>query len=98
MRQEPHAGAPVVHGSEPEHPTAKPLTRQAKWRAANPKARWAHVALQSALRRGLVERQPCAVCGDPKSDGHHPDYDRPADVVWLCRTHHKLAHRESRSA
>lgn len=71
-------------------------SRQARWQAANPKARWAHVCLQSALRRGLTGREPCAVCGDEKVDGHHPDYDRPMDVIWLCRKHHKAAHRQSR--
>lgn len=75
------------------NPPETQLTRQAKWRAANPKARWAHVALQSALSRGLLERQACEVCGAEKTDGHHDDYDRPMAVRWLCRLHHKAAHR-----
>jgi hypothetical protein len=74
---------------------AKPLTRQARWRLLNPKAYWSHVALQSALRRGLVVRQPCEVCGEEKTDAHHHDYDRPLAVKWLCRRHHVLAHREA---
>ncbi len=73
------------------------LTRQERWRQRNPKAAWAHSCLQSALRRGLVNRQPCVVCGHPKTDGHHPDYSRPADVVWLCRRHHKAAHKRENS-
>lgn len=67
--------------------------RQARWRERNPKARWAHVALQSAINRGLIERQPCAVCGAEPADGHHDDYDRPMLVRWLCRRHHRAEHR-----
>jgi hypothetical protein len=26
-------------------------------------------------------------------DGHHPCYDRPMAVVWLCRRHHIAEHR-----
>ena len=55
--------------------------------------RWAHVATASALRRGLIERQPCEVCGVEQSDAHHDDYARPMAVRWLCRKHHKEAHR-----
>lgn len=69
---------------------------QAKWRANNQRAVWAQKALHSAMRRGLVEKQPCAICGDEKSEAHHPDYSRPADVIWLCRKHHRQAHREGR--
>jgi hypothetical protein len=68
---------------------------QARWAAANPKAKWAHAALRSALVRGLVERQPCQVCGATPTDGHHEDYDKPAVVRWLCRRHHREVHRKS---
>jgi hypothetical protein len=78
---------------QPPRDRADKPTRQEVWQAANPKARWAHIALQSALRRGLLERQPCVVCDAEKVDGHHPDYDRPMDVVWLCRRHHHAVHR-----
>lgn len=68
--------------------------RQRKWAQANPKAVWAQASLRSALRRGLVERQPCEQCGAEPADGHHDDYDRPADVRWLCRKHHREFHRK----
>jgi hypothetical protein len=71
-------------------------TRQQKWAAAHPRARWAHSCLRSAIRRGLVTRQPCEVCGAEPADGHHPDYDRPAHVQWLCRRHHRELHRKER--
>ena len=71
------------------------ITPQAKWGKANPKATWAHAALRSALRRGLIERGPCEVCGAVPTDGHHPDYDRPMKVQWLCRKHHRELHRKT---
>lgn len=71
---------------------AKPAHRQERWRRRNPKAVWAHVALQSGLRRGLLKPEPCAHCGAPKAEGHHPDYDRPLAVTWLCRACHKAEH------
>jgi protein-arginine kinase activator protein McsA len=37
--------------------------------------------------------KPCEVCGVGKTDKHHPDTSKQLDVVWLCRLHHKQAHR-----
>lgn len=65
---------------------------QAKWNGAHPKELWAHQCLRSAIKRGLVVKQPCKVCGSPDSEGHHADYDRPIDVDWLCRLHHRQEH------
>ena len=46
------------------------------------------------LRRGLITKEPCSECGETKAvEGHHHDYSRPLDVVWLCRKCHKSLHR-----
>jgi len=74
---------------------AKP-SRQERWRARNPIADWSHNATRAALRRGLIERDVCQVCGDPQTDGHHPDHTKPLEVVWLCRRHHKAEHRKAK--
>lgn len=71
---------------------------QAKWNAENPKAMWAHCAVRSALRRGLIERKPCEVCGHEEAEAHHDDYDRPLLIRWLCRAHHRRHHIEARRA
>jgi hypothetical protein len=47
--------------------------------------------LWKAIIRGKIKPHPCWVCGE-KAHGHHPDYDRPLEVVWLCAVHHKAAH------
>lgn len=82
-----------------EQPEPSP---QIRWDRANPKAKWAHRALASALRAGLVERQPCEECGAIHGEagavihGHHDDYDRPIDVRWLCQLHHRRHHAQRR--
>lgn len=70
------------------------MTRQARWARAHPKEVWAHSALRSALRRGLIQRGPCEECGAEVTDGHHDDYDKPMEVRWLCRRHHRAVHRK----
>lgn len=49
--------------------------------------------VNSSIRSGKLTRDPCEVCGDPKSEGHHDDYSKPLDVRWLCHTHHVEHHR-----
>lgn len=51
-------------------------------------------AVGKALRSGKIQRHPCWVCGDPKTDGHHSSYakDMRLAVVWLCRLHHRQTH------
>lgn len=57
-------------------------------------ARFRHQArarsqVQRAIRCGDLVREPCAVCGREPAEGHHDDYDKPLEVRWLCRTHHR---------
>jgi hypothetical protein len=50
-----------------------------------------------AIRRGQLVRGPCAVCGTTENiDGHHTDYTKPLEVIWLCKPHHREAHRKLR--
>ena len=71
-----------------------------RWAAKHPERRRANTMLDNAVRDGRVIPWPvCAVpecCGKP--EGHHPDYSRPLDVVWLCDKHHKEAHAIAREA
>ena len=48
--------------------------------------------LNRAIRTGKLERKPCIVCENPKSQGHHQDYSKPLEVIWLCAKHHKAVH------
>jgi hypothetical protein len=67
----------------------------AEWKLNFPKRRAAQVAIGNAIRRGDIVPLPCFECG-AKAEAHHPDYDRPLDVIWLCPSHHKQLHAEAR--
>lgn len=41
-------------------------------------------------KRGLIQKGPCEVCGSNDVEAHHEDYDKPTDVRWVCKPHHKL--------
>lgn len=69
-----------------------------RWVAKHPERRKAHHTVSNALRDGKLQKLPCLVCGNDKVEGHHPDYSRPLDVVWLCNTHHRQTHTMAVSA
>lgn len=52
----------------------------------------ARARIRNRIYLGLLERQPCEVCGDVRSHAHHKDYSKPLDVRWLCPKHHKEVH------
>ena len=62
------------------------------YRHLKPDRHKARVLLQAELRSGRMERWPCQICGNPKTDAHHPAYSLPLAVVWLCRKHHAQVH------
>lgn len=65
-----------------------------RWAAKHPERRKASHIVGNAVRDGRLI--PWPVCAEPscsgKPQGHHADYSRPLDVVWLCPKHHKQAH------
>lgn len=72
------------------------LARQRSADPANRDRIEARRAVRYALLRGEITRLPCEVCGETKSEAHHPDYSKPLLVVWLCRPHHREQHPRSR--
>jgi hypothetical protein len=56
---------------------------------------WAASLMQQARIKGLIKvPEHCEKCGawSTKLDGHHADYSKPLEVVWLCRRCHKTLH------
>lgn len=48
---------------------------------------------QNALNRGeLIRPENCSICNGKSPsralDGHHPDYSKPLNVVWVCNSCH----------
>ena len=51
--------------------------------------------LMNAVKAGKIKRGLCVKCGAQKVEGHHPDYSKPLEAVWLCNKHHMELHRKS---
>ena len=53
-------------------------------------------AVNNAIHRGELERQPCEVCGATENvHGHHDDYSKPFNIRWLCPPHHAAEHNRA---
>ena len=44
------------------------------------------------LKKGIIQKQQCVVCGKHDVIAHHEDYSRPNDVIWICEEHHIKYH------
>lgn len=49
------------------------------------------------VTRGKLIAEDCADCGASKeiTERHHEDYDKPFDVIWLCRPCHLQRHKKA---
>lgn len=47
-----------------------------------------------AIKSGRLVPEPCEICGQTPTQGHHEDYSKPYDVRWLCNKHHNAVHRK----
>lgn len=61
---------------------------QRRRRAKSPGKNTARGKVRRALINGTLIKKPCEMCGDEKSQAHHPDYRKYLNVRWLCRKHH----------
>lgn len=87
--------------NDPDH-LLKERIRQKKWRDKNkdvltPK-RKAHQLVMFAIKLGVLKKGvECFKCGSKKRiEGHHENYDKPLDVVWLCNACHQRHHKIKR--
>ena len=65
-----------------------------KWRKGNRKKVACHESILNALVSGDVKKPcTCEACGNTGIlHGHHCDYDKPLEVMWLCPKCHKAWH------
>ena len=81
------------------------LEYQRKWRKENGREaqkRWAeknkeklsvHRRARYALKTGKIKRGPCEKCKTRKNVVmHHDDYEKPLEIRWLCKIHHREIH------
>ena len=63
-----------------------------EYRKKYPKKYKAHQLVNNAIRNKKLFREPCEICGENETHGHHDDYLKPLNVRWLCPIHHKEWH------
>ena len=65
------------------------------WCKKNRKKRNAQQRARRALYKGDLEKSlVCEHCEqETKLEGHHPDYSKPLEVVWLCSSCHSTEHK-----
>lgn len=74
--------------------------KAAERRKADPVRERARDAINNAIQRGKISRpKSCERCGVVcRTHGHHPDYLKRLEVIWLCPKCHVAVHRiEGRS-
>ena len=69
-----------------------------KYRAKNVYKYKTQMILCQKVRSGkIVKPKNCEKCGEIKKlHGHHEDYSKPLDVIWLCPVCHKKTHSRQR--
>jgi hypothetical protein len=67
---------------------------QRKQKKANPVQYHCRLITQNAIKKGLLVKQPCRICGKLKAEAHHEDYHSPLIVDWLCFKCHRELHQE----
>lgn len=68
-----------------------------RWFKKNKEKQYTHKNVYRATKSGVLKKAPCSICGSNKwVDGHHEDYSKPLEVVWLCRKCHAHIHAEKR--
>ena len=91
-RQYDRARAKLPHRKEgrAEYARQNPRPRP----ESDPQKRAARVMIGNALRDGKIVKSPeCEVCSQPADTrGHHDDYSKPLDVIWVCTACHALIH------
>jgi CRISPR/Cas system CMR-associated protein Cmr3 (group 5 of RAMP superfamily) len=68
--------------------------RNNRYKEEYPERHSARIAVNNAVRDGRLYKLPCWTCGSLEVEAHHPDYDSPLDVIWLCTKHHAEVHRD----
>ncbi len=65
-----------------------------QYRKDHPRKKRTWWIFNNAIRQRKIKRKThCDHCGiNTKPHGHHPDYRKPLEVIWLCRYCHTKLH------
>ena len=91
--RQPEVIARTAQNHKSEHGKVLARLAQSRKRKTTPEKYRAKELIQRLVRRGSIQKECCSVCREANTQGHHPDYSRPLEVVWLCQFHHSQAHR-----
>jgi hypothetical protein len=71
-----------------------------RFSAEHPEKARAYNLLKKAIQRGhMTKPDVCSRCAQPgRIEGHHEDYAKPLDVLWLCNSCHQEGHGAARAA
>jgi len=76
---------------------AKRHRHQKRYRESHPGKVRVRAMLRRAVKAGLIQKAAaCEKCTrtDRPLHGHHPDYSKPLEVIWLCAWCHNDTHRQ----
>lgn len=70
------------------------IEREKRYAEKHRVKRLAKDAIHNAIKAGKMTRpELCSNCGVvSKIEGHHFDYSKPLEVIWLCETCHTAKH------
>ncbi len=69
---------------------ARRMRYQERSRKQDPRRWAARQKAGRAYKRGQITKKPCHFCGTTEClEMHHPDYEQPLRVYWLCRIWHR---------
>lgn len=57
----------------------------------------ARTSTRLSIKKGVLLKKPCEVCGKKTVDAHHSDYSKPLEIMWLCREHHVAWHKKHKA-
>jgi len=92
---------PYIHRLLKEQSQATPETAKkiidvinAHWALTGIGNHNARTKLNQAVQLNKIQRLPCEHCGLAKTEGHHTDYSKPLEVIWLCKKCHTKVHTD----
>lgn len=66
-----------------------------RFRQRHPNKKRLRASIQAQAIYCYPKREQCSVDGcNGLGERHHPDYTKPKEIVWLCKTHHEKEHHK----